>query len=50
MMTRRQMFRLQCFAWESIEELRQFILRGRGRTDIVAPPSQIAADLLTRRA
>jgi len=35
---------------ESVEKLHQFIVRRGGPTDFVAPPSQIAADMLSRRA
>src|SRR5712672_801460 len=41
---------LRRLASESVEKLCQFILRRGGRTDFVFPPSQIAADMLSRRA
>jgi hypothetical protein len=36
--------------WEPVEKLQQFILRRGGRADFVAPPLQITADMLGRRA
>ena len=38
------------FGRESVEKLRQFIFRRGSRTDIVAPPSQITSDMLSRHA